>query len=94
MNTLSFDQRVILSDDVLFQILAGETVLLNMETEQYFALNEIGSKIWELLSKEKNILEVFTQLLNEYEVEYETLKNDLSSLLLKMESKKIISFEN
>jgi hypothetical protein len=94
MTKLSFEQKVIVSDDVLFQILAGETVLLNMETEQYFALNEIGSKIWELISKEKNISEVFTKLLNEYEVEYETLKNDFSSLLLKMESKKLITFEN
>ena len=60
----------------------------------YFSLNEIGSKIWELISKEKIISEVLSELLNEYEVDHETLKNDLISLLLKMESKKLINFEN
>ena len=94
MTNLNLEQKVIVSDDVLFQILGGETVLLNMETEQYFGLNEIGSKIWELISKEKKISEVLTELLNEYEVDHETLKNDLSSILLKMEAKKLISFEN
>jgi hypothetical protein len=94
MTKFSFEQKVNVSDDVLFQILEGETVLLNMETEQYFALNDIGSKIWELISNEKSISEVFKKLLHEYEVEDETLKNDFSNLLLKMESKKLISFEN
>ena len=94
MTNLNLEQKVIVSDDVLFQILGGETVLLNMETEQYFGLNEIGSKIWELISKEKLISEVLTELLNEYEVEHETLKNDLLRILLKMEAKKLISFEN
>jgi hypothetical protein len=94
MTNLNLEQKVIVSDDVLFQILGGETVLLNMETELYFSLNEIGSKIWELISKEKIISEVLSELLNEYEVDHETLKNDLISLLLKMESKKLINFEN
>ena len=65
MTNLNLEQKVIVSDDVLFQILGGETVLLNMETEQYFGLNEIGSKIWELISKEKLISEVLTELLND-----------------------------
>jgi flagellar motor component MotA len=38
------------SDVVSTEIDEEESVLLSLETQQYYSLNETGSRIWELLS--------------------------------------------
>src|SRR5215469_1343592 len=37
------------SDDVIFQPLHDEIVLLNMKTQQYYALDDVGSDMWNRL---------------------------------------------
>ena len=48
--TPSFAMRVAAAPDVLIQELAGEAVLLNLKTEQYFGLDDMGLRMWRLLS--------------------------------------------
>ena len=43
------DRTFQLSPDVLFQEVSGEMVLLDLNSEQYFGLDEIGARIWSLL---------------------------------------------
>lgn len=38
------------SEVVSTEISDGESVLLSLETQQYYSLNETGARIWELLS--------------------------------------------
>ena len=41
--------RFSISDEVLSQEVNGETLLLDLEGESYFGLNEVGTRIWQLL---------------------------------------------
>ena len=43
--------RVSVNDDVLFQELDGEGVLLNLKTGVYFGLDSVGARVWQLLEK-------------------------------------------
>ena len=70
-----------ISEDVLFQEVGGETVLLDLESEQYFGLDAVGSRIWQLLGEGMGTEAVVETLLLEYEVERDALAADVAALL-------------
>ena len=43
---VSFADRAATPTHVLVRILDRESVLLNLETEQYFGLDETGTRMW------------------------------------------------
>ena len=75
------DQVFKASRDVLFQEVGGETVLLDLASEQYFGLDEVGTRIWQLLNEGLGPGEMVDTLLDEYEVERERLEADVRELL-------------
>lgn len=81
MTNTSLPKRVKISDSVLFQEIGGEGVLLNMESEQYFGLDEIGARFWQILSENGDTSAALESLLAEYDVEPETLCRDLANLV-------------
>ena len=66
--------------DIMFQNVGDQTIFLNMKTGQYYALNPVGSRFWELLVEKKKVLNVFETMLEEYEVAPEILQQDIQRL--------------
>ena len=87
-------RRVRISDEVLFQEIEGEGVLLNLSNEQYFGLNEIGTRIWHLLSEDVETAKTFDALIKEYNVNQATLKNDLSILIEELNNQGLVIIED
>lgn len=79
--TPSLPRRVIPSPDVLFRELEGEAVMLDMGSERYYGLDEVGARIWQLLERNHDVETVVTQMLAEYEVSEEQLRSDLAHLI-------------
>ena len=79
--TIRDDQVFTVPDDVLFQEVSGETVLLDLDSEQYFGLDEVGTRIWALLNEGQGVAAIVETLLTEYEVEREQLEADVRELL-------------
>ena len=75
------EQKVSISPEVLFQEVNGEAVLLDLASENYFGLDEIGTRVWALLESGSSIGETMDTLMDEYDVERETLENDVGELL-------------
>jgi hypothetical protein len=73
--------RAIPSDDVLFQEIGGESVLLDLASEKYFGLDSVGTRFWLLLREQPEIERAIDVLLREYEVTADQLRADLSALL-------------
>ena len=69
--------RVTIPEGVLIRELAGESVLLNLETESYFGLDEVGTRMWVALTASESIESACERLLAEYEVEPERLREDV-----------------
>ena len=78
---VSLADRVTVPSHVLIRFLDKEAVLLNIETERYFGLDETGTRMWQLATAAPNIETAYQQLLDEYEVQAEPLRNDLIELL-------------
>ena len=78
------------SKDVLFQEVSGETVLLDLASEQYFGLDEVGTRVWQLLNEGQSLDAMLEVLLGEYEVERERLVADVRALLASLIEKGLV----
>lgn len=78
---LTFTDRAAVPAHVLVRFLDRESVLLNLETERYFGLDETGTRMWQLLTTAQDIDAAYQELLAEFDVEPELLRNNLMDLL-------------
>ena len=78
---MNLNQTITLSPDVISQEVSGETVLLDLESENYFGLDEVGTRIWQLIKETNDLEAIFNTLLAEYDVSEERLRGDLDALL-------------
>jgi hypothetical protein len=78
---LSFADRVEVPKHVLVRFLEEECVFLNLEAEMYYGLNETGTGMWQVLTTAPNIETAYVQLLSEFDVEPELLRQDISELV-------------
>ena len=81
---MNLNQKIIFAETVFAQEVDGEMVLLDMESENYFGLDEVGTAIWQAMQEKETLKEVFDVLLDQYEVEEEMLEHDLSDFVGKL----------
>lgn len=77
-------QRVLVPEHVTTRDLHGELVLLNFDSETYFGLDAVGTRIWSVLSESETVEDGVQTLLGEFDVEEERLRRDVSALLEKL----------
>lgn len=65
------------SDEVLFQEVGGEAVLLDLASEQYFGLDPVGTRIWDLLDGHTRLDQVHATLCTEYQADPQRIGDDL-----------------
>jgi Coenzyme PQQ synthesis protein D (PqqD) len=78
---VSLSDRAVVPAHVLIRFLDNESVLLNIQTERYFGLDETGTRMWQLATAAPKIEIAYQQLLDEYDVEAGLLRSNLTELL-------------
>lgn len=68
-------------DDVLVQEIDEELVLLNLGSEEYFALNKTARRFWEVALRENAREQVVRVLQEEFGVDAERIGNDLDRIV-------------
>jgi hypothetical protein len=91
---ITLNSRVRIQEDVLFQELQGEAVLLNLKTGVYLGLNQLGTRIWQLLQENGDLNQVRGAILQEYDVTEEKCEQDLLELVRQMEKQGLLSEAN
>jgi len=81
---IASSSKVIVPETVLFRELDGESVLLNLNTESYLGLDDVGTRMWTLLTTEPSIQAAYVKLLAEYDVTPDALRHDVEVLLGQM----------
>ena len=82
--TISFSDRVTVPDGVLISHLQEEAVILNLESERYFGLDDVGTRFLTVLTSSESIDAACEQLLHEYDVDSQVLRLDLLALVEKL----------
>ena len=83
-----------ISQEVLSQEVNGETVLLDLDGESYFGLNEVGTRIWQLIQSGQTVAETLSALSDEYDVSRAQLETDVSELLDKLTDAGLVSLQS
>jgi hypothetical protein len=81
---ISFACKVVVPDTVLFRELEGCGVLLNLTTESYLSLDDVGTRMWTLFTTEPSIQAAYDKLLTGYDVAPDVLRRDVVTLLNQM----------
>ena len=81
---MSFAIQLLVPSDTLVSELGGESVILNLKSERYFGLDEVGTRMWTALTTSKSIQSAYEKLLAEYDVDSEQLRKDLNDLVEKL----------
>ncbi|HEY3582566.1 MAG TPA: PqqD family protein [Pyrinomonadaceae bacterium] len=78
---ISFSDRVQVPEGVLISNLQDESVILNLDSERYFGLDNVGTRILTVLTNSDSIQTAYESLLAEYEVDRAVLRADLVALI-------------
>jgi hypothetical protein len=85
--------NITLSPQVIFQELDKEAILLDLNGEAYYGLDEVGMRLWQLLAANGDFDAAVAQMLTEYEVEEEVLRRELLELLEDMAQSDLVAWE-
>ncbi len=91
---ISFDQRVSLPSDVLISNVQDESVILNLDSERYFGLDDVGTRFMTLLTTSATIQAAYEVLVEEYDVDAAVLRQDLSEMLEKLLEQGLVKVES
>ena len=94
MTTISKNSRISVPSDTLINIFGGESVLLGLKSQQYFGLDEIGTRMWNVLTSSSSIESAYETLLEEYQVEPKTLRRDLYGLIGKLAEQGLVEVQS
>lgn len=82
--------KVYKPEHVLVRELAGEAILLNLETETYFGLDEIGTRIWAELVVTESVEGASEALQGEFDVDQNVLRRDVERLVTELVEKGLL----
>jgi hypothetical protein len=74
--------------------LAGEAVILDMNSGRYYALDPIGTRIWQLLETPCTAESLCARLLEDYDVDPARCYHDVSTLLNHLAGHGLVTFED
>jgi hypothetical protein len=74
-------KRVAPARNVLIRELQGESVLLNLDSEAYFGLDEMGTEMWTALVAAPTVDAACHDLLARFEVEPQRLRDDVARFI-------------
>jgi hypothetical protein len=77
--------------DMLFSHIDDEVVMMSIESGEYYGLNPIASKIWELLEKPHTTVQLVELLMQEFDVDEQTCREDVLQFLRQMLQKNLIT---
>lgn len=75
---------------VIAQKAANDLLLFNIDDGNYYSLNEIGSRIWELCDGNHSVSQLVGVLAAEYNAPNEDLEKDVAELLETLQSGNLI----
>jgi hypothetical protein len=78
---VSFNAKLKPPPGVLVRSVEDESLILSIPNQEYFGLDPVGARMWELVTGSNTVEEAFEALLAEFDVEPEVLRRDLTEFL-------------
>lgn len=78
------------SENILFQKVGNEAVLLDMTSSKYFGLTPVASRIWELLVEGRPVQTATELIAQEHNVPTERVRQDVNAFLETLTSRGLL----
>ena len=93
MSTVLLDSTIVRSSDQVSTDLGGEAVILGIQSQEYFGLEDVGVRIWGIIREPKTVRDILNTLLNDYDVEPKRCESDLLAVLQEMAEEGLIEIK-
>ena len=87
------DSRPLRRDRVLVQRAADEWILLDVESGQYYALDEVSGRVWDLCDGSHSVSAMVDALCREYDAPAESVEEDVLAFLGEMADERLVIHE-
>jgi hypothetical protein len=77
--------------DLVGTTVGGQVALMSIEHGEYYGLNPVGSRIWELLVQPRTVAALCDQLVSEFEVERSQCEQQVMELLQKLTDANLVT---
>ena len=78
----------------IFTDLDGETALFQTDTCEYLVLNATGSAIWELIGSPATLQDICKQLVEDYDIDFQTCMQETSEWLKEAVEREVILIDS
>lgn len=94
MTKIDREMTVVRSNDFLASTVENELVMISLERGHYYALDDIGSLIWEILAKPTTVTELCAQLQSRFAVAPVECEADVCAFLTDLLEEGMVSVVN
>jgi coenzyme PQQ biosynthesis protein PqqD len=77
-------------DGVLAQEAQGQTVLLRLDDGSYYALDEVGARVWELCDGERSVEAIVTVMREEFDAPADTIAADVLEFVAELRGEQLL----
>ncbi len=88
--TIELDTVLIQNKEVLSAAIDDSLVLMSFESENYYGLEAISRRIWELFAEPCAVTTICAQLLSEYDVDVATCEQEVLAFVYNLAKQKLI----
>ena len=77
MTDLNPDTPLIRDPDLVAADMDGDLVMMSIDNGEYYGVGGVGPRVWELLESPRTIEQITAAIVDEFEVEAETCREDI-----------------
>lgn len=87
---LSLQSIVVQMDQLLASDIETEAMLLDLNSERYYAMDDIGTRVWHLLAQPCQVAQICETLLTEFEVDPSICEQDVLAFVQRLSDARLI----
>jgi hypothetical protein len=78
------------SKEIVFNKLDDEIMMMSIKNSEYYGLDNIASRVWEILANPSTLSQIVKTLMEEFEVSEESCYTDITEFLKALDEKNLI----
>ncbi len=93
VNLIEPERIIYRNQDMVFTDMDNEIVMMNMDSGNYYALDEVACEVWRLLENRVNFVDLCLKLSEKYNVEPEQCATDITPFLMGLSEQNVLIIE-
>jgi hypothetical protein len=82
--------KIVQTPEILATTVDDETMMMDLESNNYYGMGRVGSHIWELLKQPLTVVELCATIQDFFEVDSETCQRDVLRFVQQLVDEKLV----